>query len=302
MTGLKWSRRTTDKVAVLLSKLGIFVSPNTVARLLRQMGYSLRVNHKMLPSDSSPDRNQQFEYISELRTSFQRRHQPVISVDSKKRELIGNFKNPGTRWDRSPILVNDHDFRTDSIGIAIPYGIYDLLANRGSIFLGISHDTACFAARSIATWLCRAGLVRYPRTKKLLILADTGGSNSSRTYAWKTEIQNQVSNRFKLAVTIAHYPTGTSKWNPVEHRLFSEISKNWAGEPLTAYEKILKYIRTTSTRTGLRVSAYLDRTFYETGLTPTSEQRRQLCLRPHDVLPKWNYTIEPNTRSKTIYI
>jgi len=302
VTGLKWSRRTTDKVAVLLSKLGIFVSPNTVARLLRQMGYSLRVNHKMLPSDSSPDRNQQFEYISELRTSFQRRHQPVISVDSKKRELIGNFKNPGTRWDRSPILVNDHDFRTDSIGIAIPYGIYDLLANRGSIFLGISHDTACFAARSIATWLCREGLVRYPRTKKLLILADTGGSNSSRTYAWKTEIQNQVSNRFKLAVTIAHYPTGTSKWNPVEHRLFSEISKNWAGEPLTAYEKILKYIRTTSTRTGLRVSAYLDRTFYETGLTPTSEQRRQLCLRPHDVLPKWNYTIEPNTRSKTIYI
>jgi hypothetical protein len=302
MTGLKWSRRTTDKVAGLLTKLGIVVSPNTVARLLHQMGYSLRVNHKMLPTDSSPDRNQQFEYISKLRTSFQRRHHPIISVDTKKRELVGNFINSGTRWDRSPILVNDHDFRTDSIGVAIPYGIYDLLANRGSIFLGISHDTACFAARSIATWWSREGLLRYARTNNLLILADTGGSNSNRTYAWKTEIQDQLCNRFNLTVTIAHYPTGTSKWNPVEHRLFSEISKNWAGEPLTTYEKILKFIRTTNTKTGLRVTAYLDRTAYNTGLTPTAEDRSRLCLRPHDILPKWNYTIAPNPRAKSVYI
>jgi hypothetical protein len=297
MTGLKWTRRTTDKVAVLLSKLRIFVSSSTVGRLLHQMGYSLRVNHKMLATDSSPDRNQQFEYIAELRASFQRRSHPIISVDTKKRELVGNFNNPGTQWCRSPILVNDHDFRTDSIGIAIPYGIYDLLANRGSIFLGISHDTACFAARSIARWWSREGLFRYPRTSKLLILADTGGSNSSRTYAWKTEIQKQLCNRFNLTVTIAHYPTGASKWNPVEHRLFSEISKNWVGEPLTTYEKILKFIRTTNTQTGLRVTAYMDHTTYETGLTPTTEDRHQLCIRPHDILPKWNYTIRPNPRA-----
>jgi len=294
MTGLKWSRRTTGKIAALLEETGIFVSSNTVARLLHQMDYSLRVNHKILPTDSSPDRDLQFEYISELRTCFQRRHHPIISVDTKKRELVGNFKNPGTRWGRCPIPVNDHDFRTDSIGVAIPYGIYDLLANRGSIFLGISHDTACFAARSIARWWSREGLCRYPRTGRLLILADTGGSNSCRTYAWKTEIQKQLCNRFDLTVTIAHYPTGTSKWNPVEHRLFSEISKNWAGEPLTSYEKILKFIRTTNTQTGLRVTAYLDRTQYDTGLAPTSDERTLLRLIPHDTLPQWNYTIAPN--------
>jgi hypothetical protein len=294
MTGLKWSRRTTDKIASLLEKGGIFVSSNTVARLLHQMNYSLRVNRKMLPTDSSPDRDEQFDYIAQLRTGFQRRNHPIISVDTKKRELVGNFKNPGTRWERSPTLVNDHDFRTDSIGVAIPYGIYDLLANRGSIFLGISHDTPCFAARSIARWWSREGLCRYPKTSRLLILADTGGSNSCRCYAWKTEIQNQLCNRFQLTVTVAHYPTGTSKWNPVEHRLFSEISKNWAGEPLTSYEKILQFIRTTNTRTGLSVTAYLDRTPYSTGITPTAEERRQLRLLAHETLPKWNYTIAPN--------
>jgi hypothetical protein len=294
MTGLKWSRRTTGKIAELLEQAGIFVSSNTVARLLHQMDYSLRVNHKMLPTDSSPDRDQQFEYISRLRTRFQRQQHPIISVDTKKRELVGNFKNPGSRWDRSPLLVNDHDFRTDSLGIAIPYGIYDLLANRGSIFLGISHDTACFAARSIAHWWSDEGLCRYPRTGRLLILADTGGSNSCRYYAWKTEIQKQLCNRFNLTVTVAHYPTGTSKWNPVEHRLFSEISKNWAGEPLTSYEKILKFIRTTNTQTGLKVNAYLDRTSYHTGLAPSIEERRRLRLFVHHTLPKWNYTIAPN--------
>ncbi len=294
MTGLKWRRRTTDKIAVLLAGSGILVSSNTVARLLHQMGYSLRVNHKMLPADFSPDREQQFEYISKLRTRFQNRQHPIISVDTKKRELVGNFKNQGTRWDRSPILVNDHDFRTNSIGVAIPYGVYDILSNRGSIFVGISHDTACFAVRSIATWWSREGAYRYPNNESLLILADPGGSNSCRTYAWKTEIQKQICNRFGLTVTIAHYPTGTSKWNPVEHRLFSEISKNWAGEPLTSYEKILKFIRTTTTQTGLQVAAYLDRKAYETGASPTNEERRRLRLLPHETLPKWNYTIAPN--------
>ncbi len=258
------------------------------------MNYSLRVNHKMLPTDCSPDRDQQFDYIVQLRTQFQRRNHPIISVDTKKRELVGNFRNHGTRWDRSPILVNDHDFRTDSIGIAIPYGIYDLLANRGSIFVGISHDTPSFAARSLARWWSREGLCRYPKSNRLLILADTGGSNSARCYAWKTEIQSQLCNPFQLSVTVAHYPSGTSKWNPVEHRLFSEISKNWAGEPLTSYEKILKFIRTTNTHTGLGVSAYLDRSCYSTRLKPTAEELRRLHIIPHKTLPKWNYTIKPN--------
>ena len=209
-----------------LGDFGVVVSPNTVARLLHQMGYSLRVNHKKLPADVSPDRNDQFLYLGDLRQSFQRRGLPIISVDTKKRELVGNFKNPGARWDLSPRLVNDHDFRSDSTGVAIPYGIYDLLANRGSVTVGVSHDTSAFAARAIARWWLQEGSVRYPRSRQLLILSDTGGSNGARRRAWKTELQSQLADSLGLTLTVAHYPTGASKWNPIEHRLFSEISKN----------------------------------------------------------------------------
>lgn len=258
------------------------------------MNYSLRVNHKQLASDTSPDRDQQFQYISLLRTRFQHRGLPMISVDTKKRELVGNFKNSGAQWDCSPLLVQDHDFRSDSIGVAIPYGIYDLLANCGSIFLGVSHDTSAFAAHSIATWWKREGSRRYNRAHQLLILADTGGSNSCRRRAWKSELQAQLCNRFDLTVTVAHYPTGASKWNPIEHRLFSEISKNWAAEPLESYQKILNFIRTTTTQTGLAVTAHLDRADYPTGLNPDPKLIRSLRLRPHKTLPAWNYTIAPN--------
>ena len=293
MTGLKWSRRTTAKIAQQLEQAGISISANTVGRILHDLDYSLRVNHKKLSTDSSPDRDLQFDYISTLRDRFQHSRLPIISVDTKKRELVGNFKNPGTRWDRSATLVNDHDFRSDSIGVAIPYGIYDLTENRGAISIGISHDTPRFAARSIARWWTREGPRCYPRAQQLLILADTGGSNGYRCRAWKTEVQNKICNPFHLKVIVAHYPTGASKWNPIEHRLFSEISKNWAGEPLDSYEKILKFIRNTKTQTGLRVTAYLDRTHYQTGQSPDPEQLQRLRLFPHDTLPKWNYTIEP---------
>jgi hypothetical protein len=185
------------------------------------MDFSLRVNRKAIATDSSPDRDQQFRYISSLRTRFQHQGLPIISVDTKKRELVGNFKNNGVKWDRTPVRVNDHDFRSDAIGVAIPYGIYDLLANRGSVFVGVSHDTAAFAVHSIAGWWKRDGGDRYYRRRQLLILADTGGSNSCRTTAWKTELQSQLCNSFGLTVTVAHYPTGASKWNPIEHRLFS---------------------------------------------------------------------------------
>jgi len=277
-----------------LGDFGVNVSANTVARLLHQMGYSLRVNHKKLATDFTPDRNDQFLYLTDLRHHFQSRGLPIISVDTKKRELVGNFKNPGSRWDQSPRLVNDHDFRSDSTGIAIPYGIYDLLANRGSIVIGVSHDTSAFIAHAIEHWWHREGSLRYRRCRQLLILSDTGDSNGYRCRAWKTELQSQLANSFGLTLTVAHYPTGASKWNPIEHRLFSEISKNWAGEPLDSYQKILNFIRSTRTETGLSVTAHLDRRHYPTGVEPTVAQLRKLRLQPHDVLPRWNYTILPN--------
>jgi hypothetical protein len=191
------------------------------------MDFSLRVNRKQIATNSSPYRDQQFQHICSLRTRFQRQGLPIISVDSKKRELIGNFKNSGTKWDRAPVLVNDHDFRSDASGVGISYGIYDPPHNRGAVCVGVSHDTPAFAAHSIATWWKGEGSRRWGRVPKLLVLADAGGSNSCTSWAWKTEIQAQLCNAFGITVTIAHYPTGASKWNPIEHRLFSEISKNW---------------------------------------------------------------------------
>jgi len=293
MTGLRWSRRTTTTIAEQLAQLDIAVSPNTVARLLHAMGYCLRVNQKQISTNHSPQRNLQFEYLTELRYHFQRRHLPIVSVDSKKRELVGNFKNPGRRWESAPRCVYDHDFRTDSIGIAIPYGIYDVTENRGALVVGVSHDTPAFAAHSIAHWWHQEGSTRYRGSRQLLILADTGGSNSCRCYAWKTQIQSQLANSYALAVTVAHYPTGASKWNPIEHRLFSEVSRNWAGEPLDSYQKILNYARTTSTNTGLQVTAYLDRHHYPCGVKPTKDQIDALHLHRHETLPEWNYTIKP---------
>jgi hypothetical protein len=258
------------------------------------MNFSLRVNRKQIATNSSPYRDQQFQHICSLRTRFQRQGLPIISVDSKKREMIGNFKNAGAKWDRSPLLVNDHDFLTDASGVGISYGIYDPPNNRGSVCVGISHDTPAFAAHSIATWWNREGTRRYGRAPRLLLLADSGGSNSCTSWAWKIELQRQLCNRFGLAVTIAHYPTGASKWNPIEHRLFSEISKNWAAEPLDSYEKMLKFIRTTSTKTGLVVTAYLDRNEYQTHLKPDPQLISSLRFTPGKVIPRWNYTIRPN--------
>jgi hypothetical protein len=294
MTGVKWTRRTTERVALALADYGVLISANTVARLLHTMGYSLRVNHKKLVNDFSPDRDQQFLYLTDLRQRFQRRGFPIISVDTKKRELVGNFKNPGVRWERTPRLVNDHDFPSDALGVAIPYGIYDVLANRGSIVVGVSHDTPAFAAHALAHWWTTEGAARYPRSRQLLVLSDTGGSNGCRCRAWKTELQSRLADSHGLTLTVAHYPIGASKWNPIEHRLFSEISKNWAAEPLDSYVKILRFIRNTRTQTGLSVTAHLDRRSYLVGTAPTPEQMDALRIRPHEVFPKWNYTISPN--------
>jgi hypothetical protein len=295
MSTLKWTRRTTGKIAQELGRVGIEVSRRTVGRLLHELHYSLRVNRKQLGTDSSPDRDRQFRYLTQQRRRFEREGDPIISVDTKKRELVGSFKNPGAKWDRAPVLVNDHDFPSDSAGVAIPYGIYDVQANRGYLHVGVSHDTSAFAVEAIAAWWGKDGRGRYPSSRQLLILADTGGSNSYRYWAWKTELQRRLCNRLGLTVTVAHYPTGASKWNPIEHRLFSEISKHWAAEPLTSYEKILKFIRTTVTTTGLTVRAYLDRAEYPTKQTVTAAEMAAVALTRHKVLPRWNYSISPQS-------
>ncbi len=294
MTGLKWSRRTTGKIAGELTASGISISKNTVGRLLKEMDYALRVNRKQIAATTNPDRNQQFLYIGQQRESFTRQGQPVISVDTKKKELIGAFKNSGAKWDREPVLVNDHDFRSEADGFAIPYGIYDTQANRGAVCVGTSHDTPAFAADSIARWWASEGRQRYPGAKEVLILADGGGSNGSRCRAWKKALQDRICNRFYLTVTVSHYPPGASKWNPIEHRLFSEISKNWAGEPLTSLEKMLNFIRTTTTEAGLAVNAYLIQGRYDIGVKVSDQQMRQLALLSHDTLGLWNYTLRPS--------
>ena len=293
ISGLKWTRKTTQKISSELRKAAIAVSPKTVGRLLRGLKFSLRVNHKKLAGRSSPFRNQQFEYINRTRRRFARRGWPAISIDTKKKELVGRFKNAGATWEPTPVLVNDHDFRSDASGIAIPWGLYDTQANRGQVFIGTSHDTPAFAVTALAKWWSGAGRRRYPQTKRLLILADCGGSNGSRTRAWKYELQTRFCDRFGLTLTVCHYPPGTSKWNPIEHRLFSEISKNWAGQPLESYQSVLNFIRTTKTATGLLVNATLLDGDYPTGIKVSKEQMSKLKLRQNRVLPMWNYTLVP---------
>ena len=293
MSGRKWTRKTTAKIARQLQRLGIVVSRNTVGRLRRQMKYSLRTHRKQIATRSSPDRDRQFRYLRRQRERFEKRGDPVVSVDAKKRELMGNFKNPGVQWEQSSTPVNDHDFRSQAVGIGIPYGIYQTQTHRGCIFLGISHETSAFAVSSLRQGWQREGPRRSPRARHLLILADTGGSNGSQRGAWKQEIQRQRCDRLGLRITVCHSPTGASKWNPMEHRLFSEISKNWAAEPLDSDEKALKFIRTTKTTTGLKVTAYLDTAYYPTGVKISQQEMAELSIHPKRVLPKWNYTIVP---------
>ncbi len=293
INGLKWTRKTTLKISGELRKAGIGVSPKTVARLLRGLKFSLRVNHKKVAGTSSPFRNQQFEYINRMRRRFQRQSAPAISIDTKKRELVGRFKNAGATWETTPALVNDHDFRSLAQGVAIPWGLYDTQANRGHVYIGTSHDTPAFSVTALAQWWSRSGRRCYPHTKRLLILADSGGSNGARTRAWKYELQTRVCNRFGLMLSVCHYPPGTSKWNPIEHRLFSEISKNWAGQPLETYETVLNFIRTTKTLTGLVVNATMLAGDYPTGIKISNAQMDEVNLRPHKLLPMWNYTLVP---------
>ena len=292
MSSIKWSRRTTEKVATQLQHLGIDVSASTVCRLLKSMGFSLKSNRKAIAHANSAERNEQFEYIAHLRESYAGLGQPIISVDTKKKELVGVFKNAGRRWEQEPTLVNDHDFRSQADGMAVPYGIYELQLNRGNVYVGTNADTPQFAAESIARWW-QSAQRDYAGAQRLLILADGGGSNGVRCRAWKAFIQTRLADRYRIPVTVCHYPPGTSKWNPIEHRLFSEISKNWSGQPLDSYETIVKYIRSTKTTTGLRVRARLVKKTYEKGIKISKAQFEALSIKRHDTLSQWNYTLSP---------
>lgn len=298
VTGLKWTRKTTQKIAEELLSIGISVSRTTVGSLLKEMNFSLKVNHKKLATNSGDDRDLQFQYIRHKREKFANLGNPTISVDAKKKELVGQFKNPGAAWNQEPVAVHDHDFRSLAKGIAVPYGVYDVLANEGCIFVGTSRDTAQFAVDAIERWWATQGCRQYPNTTDLLILADSGGSNGSRLRLWKSQLQEKLCDRHGITVTVTHYPPGTSKWNPIEHRLFSEISKNWAGKPLDSYETILKYIRTTTTTTGLKVKAEFVRKKYCTGVKIPDSRMRELNLVHHEILPLWNYTLSPSTNGK----
>ncbi len=293
ITGLKWTHKTTGKISRRLRRAGICVSARTVARLLQELDYSLRVNRKMIATVSSPDRNRQFEYIGKKRRAFRKEGLPIVSVDTKKKEMLGVFKNNGRIWADGPIRVNDHDFRRDAVGMAIPYGVFDPQANRGHIFVGASHDTSQFAVDALARWWKRDGRRTYPDAQRLLVLADCGGSNGPRIRFWKYALQKGFVDVFRLSVTVCHYPPGASKWNPIEHRLFSEVSKNWAGQPLDSRETMLNYIRTTKTSTGLTVKATLLEGEYPTGVKISDSQMENVRLRRHRVLPAWNYTIHP---------
>lgn len=296
ITGLKWTRKTIRKLTRRLRRK-FKVGHTTVARLLQLKRYALRVNRKRLSRHHDPQRDQQFRYIARQRRKFQRAGLPIISVDTKKKELIGTFKNPGRTWRQKPLEVLATDFLNDAEGKAIPYGIYDLAHNAGYIVVGISHETSAFDVAAIRSWWVQVGRRAFPGCHAILIQADSGGANGNRCWLWKLGLQH-LADEFGLTITVTHYPTGASKWNPVEHRLFSPVSGNWAGQPLISYETVLKFIRTTRTETGLRCRARLDTTEYATGLKVTKEQKAQINLQRHRTLPKYNYTIRPRTSAR----
>jgi hypothetical protein len=293
MSEQKWLNCRLSDIREKLKEQGRLVSKPVISRLLRAEGYSLRANVKQAAGKQHPERDQQFAQIRAQRAAHQAAGQPVISVDTKKKELVGNFKNTGQIWCDTGEVVDVHDFPQDAIGRAVPYGIYDLQHNRGTVYVGQSSDTPTFAVDNIAQWCATELQARFPGATQLLIEADSGGSNSARSRVWKQALQARVADRFGLTVTVCHYPTGASKWNPIEHRLFSEISKTWAGCPLRSFELVQHYIRDTRTATGLQVEAHLVSTVYAKGVTVAGEEMATLNIQAHEVCPQWNYTLHP---------
>ena len=292
ISGLKWARKSLRKLAKQLTGQRHAVSHETVRRLLSLLGYSPRSNRKRLNRKQDPTRDRQMGYLARKRRAYIKAGNPVISVDTKKKELVGNFKHAGRTWRRTALEVLVTDFASDASGTAIPYGIYDVARQHGFVVVGTSHETAHFAVAAIRRWWLQVGRSAYPDTEQVLIQADAGGANSNRSWLWKFALQS-FADEFGLTIIVTHYPTSASKWNPIEHRLFNAISLNWAGQPLVSYETVLKFIRTTQTENGLRCTAYLDTTAYLTQLNVSPADKASINLVRHRVLPQWNYTIRP---------
>jgi transposase len=293
---LRWTCKSVRKLAQDLAQMGHAVSYPVVAELLHEMGYSLQANRKTKEGDSHPDRNAQFEHINTRVQRYINQKQPVISVDTKKKELVGDFKNNGQEWrpKGNPEKVRVHDFVIPELGRAAPYGVYDLAQNTGWVSVGVDHDTASFAVETIRRWWHAMGQDKYPQAQRLLITADGGGSNGSRLRLWKLELQT-LADETGLALAVSHFPPGTSKWNKIEHRLFSFISKNWRGQPLTSLKVIVSLIAGTTTRKGLQVHAEIDDRSYPAGIKVPDAEMDRLNLRRDEFHGEWNYEILPRT-------
>lgn len=300
MSLLRWTSKSTYQIRDELQRQGHSVSEDTVQRRLKEMDFTLQANVKTKEGSSPPERDQQFRYINQLAQEYVAHGEPVISVDAKKRERIGAFKNAGRQWrpKGEPVPVNVYDFPHLGVGTATLYGAFDEQTNHGMINVGMSHDTSEYAVECIRQWWRRVGRRQYPQARRLLICADGGGSSGSRTRAWKYFLQ-QLSQESQLEITVCHYPPGTSKWNKIEHRLFSFISLNWQGEPLVSFETVIQLISATTTRTGLKVKARLDKRFYATGIEIADEEMKKLNLRLHEQNPQWNYSLSPTPDEKS---
>lgn len=295
MSLLKWTSKSTRTIAEELTRRGHPVSGVTVGRCLHDMGYALQANVKTIEGPQHPDRDAQFRHINSQVKAFLRSADPVVSVDTKKKELVGAFKNAGQRWQPhgEPEEVLVHDFPHLGHGKAIPYGTYDIARDRALVNVGVSHDTGEFAVASIRQWWRMLGRRSYPQAKRLLICADAGGSNGNRLRAWKLHLQ-ALAKELGIPISVCHYPPGTSKWNKIEHRLFSFISMNWRGKPLVSFETVINLIGSTRTRSGLKVKALLDTRDYETGRQVSAKEMQELRLRGHSFHPDWNYTLSSN--------
>jgi len=294
---LRWICKSVRQLAAELNRQGHQVSHRLVAELLQELGYSLQANRKTSEGATHPDRNAQFEHINEQVQAYQNAGQPVISVDTKKKELVGDFKNGGRelRPQGDPERVRVHDFVIPELGKANPYGVYDITHNLGWVNVGIDHDTATFAVESIRRWWCLMGQPLYPEARQLLITADGGGSNGSRLRLWKVELQ-KLADEIGLEIAVCHLPPGTSKWNKIEHRLFSYITQNWRGKPLISHEVIVNLIAATTTKAGLKVRCQVDKQSYPAGSVVSDAELAQVNLQPDDFHGEWNYVISPRTK------
>ena len=297
MGGQRWVRRSLSQLRTALQGQRYPLSRTTISRLLKKLGYSLKANRKRFTGPPHPDRDRQFRYIERVKRLFLAAGHPVVSVDAKKKELIGNFKNTGRTWCRQADEVNAHDFRQDAIARAVPYGIYDLRHNLGYVYVGTSAETSEFAVDAICMWWQDQDRPTFPDESKLLILSDAGGSDGCRFRLWKKQLQERLADRLGIEVMVCHYPAGASKWNPIEHRLFSYISLNWAGKPLRSIGVMLGYIRDTTTKTGLKVKAFLVDREYEKGVKVSDKEMAALNLVRRSICPNWNYLIRPRCAS-----